>query len=54
MVGKRTQITLILTAAFQIINGFFPDMLSPEVQQAIMTLLLTVAGVFFAEKVSNK
>lgn len=51
--GMRTQITVVVGALFTMLNSFMPDLLSAEVQTSILTLILFVAGYFFADKVQK-
>lgn len=51
--GQRTQVTLAVAAMFTILNSFYPDLLTAEVQASITTLLLLAAGIFFAMQVQR-
>lgn len=52
--GYRSQITAAVGVVFTLINSFYPDMLSAEVQGAVVTLLVFVYGLFLSLKVKNK
>jgi len=52
--GYRTQITAAVGAFISILNAFFPDMIPPQVEQALVTLLVFLMGLFLALKVKNK
>lgn len=52
-IGKRTQITAIVGALFTMLNAFLPELLTPEVQAAVLTVILFVAAFFFADKVER-
>ena len=51
--GYRSQITALVGAAFTMVAAFFPDLFSPEVQAAVLTVILWFYGVFFAAKVQR-
>ena len=51
--GYRSQITALVGAAFTMVAAFFPDLFSPEVQSAVLTVILFLYGLFFAAKVQR-
>jgi len=50
VVGKRTKISVIIGAIWTVLNALLPDLLTPEVEGAITTIILFIAAYFYSDK----